>query len=316
MVHGPCGGTRAEGGCEVDAAMPCPWAHGEALVAPSRPRLPATAPSLRVVTDLHVDPRSVASLDAVARALEGTCDAVLVGDHGGSRNDFPPSFMAAALIERGVTPWVTLSCRDRNRVALGAELAALAAVGVAGVHCVTGDWQGAAGSAGEAKVFDLDALRLVDAARSAGLPVSVAATPAAPPVELRPVRAAQKVAAGASLVFVNHCGGPTAVADFVAAARDAGAEVPFVACVAVSADAAALAGLARLPGVRVDAAAVEEVIDEHPVDVAVEAARRVLEIDGVAGVNLSGAATSAGPEASAAVMAAVGRRLLRSEAER
>ncbi|HET9691608.1 MAG TPA: hypothetical protein VFP61_10675 [Acidimicrobiales bacterium] len=257
----------------------------------------------------------MASLDTVARRLAGTCDAVLVGDHGGVRNDFPPSFMAAALLDRGVAPWVTLACRDRNRVALAAELAALAALGVPGVHCVTGDWQGSGGPVGEARVFDLDALRLVGAARAAGLAVSVAASPAAPPAGLRARRLAAKVAAGASAVFVNHCGGPGPVARFVAAARGEGADATFVACVPVTADARALADLARLPGVALDPVAAEEAAAPAGADLAAVAAVRMLEVEGVDGVNLSGWA-AADVATSATVMAGVGTRLLAHRSSR
>ncbi len=169
MVFGPCGGVRADGGCEVDG-RPCvfvataapAWSGPPRRPASDRSGLPTGGAAPWVVTDLHGRPRHRGSLRAVAARLRGTCDAVLVGDHGGRRNDFPPSFTAGVVMAEGLAPWVTLSCRDRNRVALAAECAALAEMGVAGVHCVTGDWQGSGGGVGEAKVFDLDALRLVD----------------------------------------------------------------------------------------------------------------------------------------------------------
>ena len=44
--------------------------------------------------------------------------------------------------------WTTLACRDRNRVVLEQELAGLAAVGVDGVLCVTGDGRGRERAAG------------------------------------------------------------------------------------------------------------------------------------------------------------------------
>ncbi|WP_262320177.1 methylenetetrahydrofolate reductase [Acidiferrimicrobium sp. IK] len=277
-----------------------------------RPGPPVAAATPTVVTDLHVQPRSTGSLQAVTATLRGSCDAVLVGDHGGARNDFPPSHMALLLRDAGVGAWVTLSCRDRNRVALAAELAALADVGVVGVHCVTGDWQGLAGASGERKVFDLECLYLIDQARSAGLLVSVAGTPAAPPVELRPRRLAEKVAAGAQVCFVNHCGGPGPVRRYIEAAHEAGAAVPFIACVAVTGDRGSLTSLARLPGIVLDQAAEREAQSDASgtVDVAVAAAARMLDVEGVAGVNLSGAASSASYGASAAIMAAVGARLL------
>jgi methylenetetrahydrofolate reductase (NADPH) len=274
-----------------------------------------------VVTDLHVRPRDRTSLDQAAATLAGTCDAVLVGDHGGRRNDFPPSYMAARLVALGVRPWVTLSCRDRNRVALAAECAALADLGVAGVHCVTGDWEGLAGGVGESRVFDLDALRLVALAVEHGLPVSVAAAPASPPVDLRPRRLAEKAAAGATTCFVNHCGGPEAVARFVGQALDAGAGMAYLPCVPVVSDRRSRVALARLPGLVLD----REVIDaverngsapEAGIAAAAVEAARMMAIPGVVGVNLSGAASTRSEHDSAVMMADLGRRIQASTTTR
>lgn len=320
MIFGPCGGVREDGGCEVVAAQPCVFLESPLVRWPG----PASA-SVRVdlglggempfvVTDLHVRPRHLGSLLDVARRLQGSCDAVLIGDHGGARNDFPPAFAAATLVAAGIAPWVTLSCRDRNRVALAAECAALAEIGVAGVHCVTGDWQGVAGGQGETKVFDLDALRLVDLARDRGLTVSVAAAPAAPPTHLRAARVAEKVRAGAQLCFVNHAGGPARVARFVAAARQAGADIPFVPCVPFLSARAPVRTLASLPGLVLDPVAVNAAGHDPEgahgaMTAAKAAAEAMLAIDGVVGVNLSGTASTVSEVDSAELMAELGRRI-------
>ena len=62
-----------------------------------------------------------------------------------------------------------------------------------------------------------------------GLPVAVPESPEAPPVDLRPARVAEKQRAGAQLCVLNHVSSPARVAEFVAAARAAGATLPFVA---------------------------------------------------------------------------------------
>jgi 5,10-methylenetetrahydrofolate reductase len=207
---------------------------------------------------------------------------------------------------------VTLACRDRNRAALAAECAALADLGVAGVHCVTGDWQ----HTGEAQVFDLDALRLVDLAAGFGLAVSVAATPGAPPLEDRLRRLADKATAGAGTCFVNHCGGPMAVAAFVERARAAGADLSYLPCVPVISDPGSAAALAVLPGLVLDDSVTERVAaaggsPEAGVRAAADEAALMLAIPGVDGVNLSGAASMRSVEESAAMMATLGRLIKR-----
>jgi methylenetetrahydrofolate reductase (NADPH) len=72
---------------------------------------------------------------------------------------------AAFLVEAGIEPILQLACRDRNRIALQAELMAAAAAGVRNLLVLRGD-DPSAGDQPEAKaVFDLDSRRLIETAR-------------------------------------------------------------------------------------------------------------------------------------------------------
>jgi methylenetetrahydrofolate reductase (NADPH) len=323
MLYGPCGGVQADGSCEL-GDRPCPFVGAPLVTWPQPPASAVTAPAGSllatlarrpvVITDLRVRPLDLFSVTQVAHRLAGTCDAVLIGEHQ-LRPDLPPTVMARAAADAGTRPWITLTCRDRNRVVLESEMAGLAAIGVEGVHCVTGDARAPTVRTDATQVFDLDSFRLAALARRAGLGVSVAATPAAPPAEIRPARIAEKQRAGAQLCFVNHAGGPARVASFVDAARRLGATLPFIPCVPVFTDAASVAVLSQFPGLVLDSDHVARVINTADpiaagVEAAVEEARRMLAIDGVAGVNLSGAATAGTEMESAEIMAAIGSRLM------
>jgi 5,10-methylenetetrahydrofolate reductase len=330
MVYGPCGGVRADGRCELDDRR-CPFID-RAVVRWSGPDVPpvdraafdAPGPTVGgsgsasparpvIVTDLRVRPFDVASVRAVTARLAHVSDYVLVGEHH-ARPDYPPTMMASLVQDAGGRPWITLTGRDRNRVALEAELAGLATLGVSGVHCVTGDGRGQGVRADAQQVFDLDGTRLAALARAIGLSPSVAATPLAPPREQRPERLREKQRAGAVACFVNHSGGAAAVSAFVAAARAAGVTMPFVACVAVATDTGSLEILERFPGLVIDPELRRRILSAHDgvdagIAAAVDESSRMLAIPGVVGVNLSGAACS-GPETeSAAIMAELAVRV-------
>ncbi len=244
MTYGPCGGVTPNGDCEVPG-LPCPFVRGNLPVwndqnAQAINITPAGHAFLGrlerrpvIVTDFPAAPVDADSIRRVAEALAGAADAVLIGDHGGARVQFPPAYRAMLVKQAGLEPWVGLNCRDRNRVALEGELAALAHANVAGVHAITGDHPMSGHRPDAMPVFDLDSTRLAALARHLGVLVSVAESPLAVPVSERPQRLAQKVHAGAHLCFVNHAGSSLAVSDFVAQARSCGADVPFIAGVAV-----------------------------------------------------------------------------------
>jgi 5,10-methylenetetrahydrofolate reductase len=266
-----------------------------------------------VLADLSVVPFDPASVRRVVEVLAPVSDGLLVGEHA-NRPDFPPTMFAAEVIGAGGRVWTTLACRDRNRVVLEQELAGLAAVGVDGVLCVTGDGRGASVRPGVTQVFDLDGVRLAALAAGMGLPVAVPESPEAPPVDLRPARVAEKQRAGAQVCVLNHVSSPARVAAFVAAAREAGATLPFVAGVAVYTDEPSARVLQRFPGLHLDGAVVERVLAAADprvagIAAAVAEARALLAIPGVVGVNLSGSASSRGVDDGAAVKAEIAVQL-------
>jgi methylenetetrahydrofolate reductase (NADPH) len=304
MVMGPCGGVRADGSCEV-TPRPCVFATPVEWTGP----VPAPAPLRtvpRILTDFSSEPWSAAMLASVAAVLGPACDAVLVGEHQ-DQPDFPPTLHASLLMAAGVRPWMTLTCRDRNRIVLEAELTGLRELGVDAVLCVTGDARAYDVRPDVTQVFDLDGTRLAALAASVGVPAAVAEAPTAPPRPLRGFRLLQKQRAGASVAVLNHASAGS-VAGFMAAAWQAGVTIPVIAAVAVFTDELSAAVLSALPGLELDPAAVRAVLS-HPdpvaagIAAAAREARALLAIPGVAGVNISGLASARGYSYGAQVKA-------------
>jgi 5,10-methylenetetrahydrofolate reductase len=107
------------------------------------------------------------------------------------------------------------------------------------------------------------------------------------------------------------------VANFVAAARAAGATLPFVAAVAVYTDESSARVLQRFPGLHLDDDVVQRVLAAPDprgagIAAAVDEARALLGIPGVVGVNLSGSASGGSDDHGARVKAEVAELVKRS----
>ena len=332
MIYGPCGGVRDDLTCEMQTRR-CPFADLHAAVAfdptlhgVSGPRpiegssqsalLPPAATRQLVLTDLTLRPFDVQNLQDVVSILVDATDAVLVGEHQ-NRPDFPPTVMAQLIALAGARAWVTLTCRDRNRLVLEQEIAGLQQVGVDAILCVTGDGRAPGIRPGVTQVFDLDGTRLAALVAHAGLTAAVAESPQAEPVGLRPERLRQKQRAGASICVLNHVRSVEGVRSFISRARSAGVTVPFIASVAVYTDDRSALTLQRFPGLHIDDRRVAEVLGSaDPVGAGVRAAvaeaAELLEVDGVGGVNISGLASSRSETFAAEVKAMVGREILQA----
>lgn len=326
MEFGPCGGVGFDGSCEV-SPEPCvfldrpttQW-RGEARYPPATPSSGAVA--LRelmrsrpiVVADfpaVAVDATSIAECAAIMR---GSVDAVLAGDAGNARVQFPPAYRASLIQAAGLQAWSGLTCRDRNRVAMEGELAALLHVGVAGVHCVTGDHTETGERPDAAPVFDLDSTQSAALARSFGHLVSVGESPLTPPTQRRPERLLEKMRAGAEVCFVNHSGGAAPVAEFIARSAALGVRMAYIPCVPIVVDIASAELLRSFTTMVLPEGYVDRILASPDpfaagIAAAVELSLEMLQIDGVVGVNLSGGAAPGRSAWFAEVLARIGDEL-------
>ena len=144
--------------------------------------------------------------------LKDKVDAINVTDHQSSVMRFPSLGGCLAIKEQGGEPILQMTCRDRNRLALQAELLLAHTRGINNVLCLTGDAV-PVGDHKEAKgVFDFDSVQLLSAIRSMesgqdmggnSLDGSVEfcagaiVTPEAQPIEPQLIKFEKKVEAGA-----------------------------------------------------------------------------------------------------------------------
>ena len=121
------------------------------------------------------------------------------------------------LVQEGLEPIIQMTCRDRNRLAMQADLLGAAALGIKNLLCLTGDHQSFGNHPTAKNVHDIDSLQLVRMVKdlrdegkfqcgeeiTGGGPrffIGAAANPFGDPFEWRPYRLAKKVAAGADFI--------------------------------------------------------------------------------------------------------------------
>src|SRR5882762_3226677 len=74
-----------------------------------------------------------------ALALRGLVTAINVTDGAGSKAHMSSLAAAHFLVRNGVEPVLQITCRDRNRIALQAELLGAAALGIRNILALRGD---------------------------------------------------------------------------------------------------------------------------------------------------------------------------------
>jgi methylenetetrahydrofolate reductase (NADPH) len=143
-------------------------------------------------------------------------DAINCTDNTGAHVHISPLAAARLVIERGIEPIMQLTTRDRNRLALQADLLGAAALGVRNVVAMSGD-DVSAGDHPEARsLYDIDSLQLISVARTLrdrgeymsgrrltrppSFFIGAVENPFAPPTEYRPIRLRKKVEAGADFI--------------------------------------------------------------------------------------------------------------------
>jgi methylenetetrahydrofolate reductase (NADPH) len=173
-----------------------------------------------------------------AAHLRGLVDAINVTDGAGATTTMS-SFAASALLAgAGYEPVLQVTCRDRNRIALTADLLGAAAQGSHNLLILMGD-DPAKGDQPEAKpVFDLDSRQVMTLARTlrddAVLPsgkalgsappffIGAADMPFDPPADWKPDALQSKIDCGAQFTQTQFCFEPEVARRFIGRLNDAG----------------------------------------------------------------------------------------------
>lgn len=310
MDYGPCGAVYPDGNCELGGQM-CPyvslpmrhWDGPDELRPPLTPTAQALFDRVQtqplIIADFPAAPLDIASLRQCAQQLGSHVDLVLSGDHGQARVQFAPSLRAALIKEAGATAALGINARDRNAVAIEGELAGIAALGCPLVHAITGDHPLSGHRPDTTPVFELDSTEIAALARHYGLLVSVAESPAAPPIAERPRRLATKVDAGASLCFVNHCGGVEPTWTFINECHALGITVGFIPCIPIILDEDSANVLRSFPTLALPDGYLDRILSSpfatdrrrQGIAEAIAMSTQMLELPGVVGVDLSGGPT-------------------------
>jgi len=221
------------------------WQHSGILAQSERPmrsgsRIERLMRAGEFVVTCEVNPRDSADgteLIEYARTLEGVVDAVHVSDNFLAQPHMSGT-VAACMIEQqtALETVLHLTCRDRNRLQLQADILGAHAMGVRNVLCLTGDHP-SLGDHKEAKpVFDLDSMTFIALVRrmrdegvfESGRELAVAPSLliggavgiTAPPLEFRPHRMAKKMAAGVDFLTSQLVFDMDMLKDFLHRARD------------------------------------------------------------------------------------------------
>jgi len=164
-------------------------------------------------------PPKGADPDAILRKadlLSGKVDAINVTDNQTAIVRMSSLAACSLLLSRGLEPVLQVVVRDRNRIALQSDILGASAIGIKNVLCLSGDHQCFGNQPKAMGVFDLDSIQLVQTVKtmrdqgtvlggesltkSPQLFIGAAANPFADPLELRVIRLAKKIRAGADFI--------------------------------------------------------------------------------------------------------------------
>ena len=173
-----------------------------------------------------------------AAPLKGLVDAVNVTDGAGARASMSALAAASILQGMGIEPILQIACRDKNRIALQAELMGAAALGIRNLLLLTGDDPKAGDQPDTKPVFDIDSKTLLETARrmrdEATLPtgravsgkaaffLGAADVPIDPPAGWQPNALAGKAKSGAQFVQTQFCMDAAIVRRYVGVLAQAG----------------------------------------------------------------------------------------------
>ena len=247
---------------------------------------------------------------ARARVFEGYVDAINATDGSGANCHMSSVGVCALLTRLGQSLVMQISCRDRNRIAIQAEVLGGAAMGVANILCLTGDGVQTGDHPTAKPVFDLDGISLLELVRTMrdesrfesgreltsapNVFIGGADNPFMPPFDFRVERLAKKIEAGAQFVQTQYCFDVPRLREYMQRVRDRGLDEQCFILVGLGPVVSARAARwirANVPGVHIPDDVIERLERSRKPKLegrrlCMEMIQEIRDIEGVAGVHV------------------------------
>ncbi len=142
--------------------------EGNAAAQVSGGKLEAVLKAGQFALTAEMAPPDSADAGAVlarTRCLKGLADAVNVLDGPGAQTHLSPLAAAAIMADDGIEPVLQFTMRDRNRLALQADVLGAGALGIPNILCLTGDLPEAGNQPETKPVFDLNSAQFMEMVR-------------------------------------------------------------------------------------------------------------------------------------------------------
>jgi len=250
-----------------------------------------------------------ATLMENAGRLHPWVDAIQLTDNQRGRVHASSLAVAAMLLQQGIDPVLHVTCRNRNRIALESDLLGAAAIGVTSLVVMRGSNRGAGPRAAVKTIFDTGATELIAVARAmsdgrvpSGKPLNPApdffigavGTVFSPEEDWQPRGLTAKLDAGARFVQTQPCFDMPALRDYLQRLVKERLTWKFqviigLAClpsVTAARWVSDIAGGALIPDATVRRLKQARDPEQEGVAICAELLQELMEIPGVAGVNL------------------------------
>jgi methylenetetrahydrofolate reductase (NADPH) len=256
-----------------------------------------------------------------ASLLKGIVDGVNITDNQTAIVRMSSIAAATLCVQSGIEPIMQMTCRDRNRLAMQADMLGAYALGIRNLLCLSGDHQQFGNHPMAKNVYDMDSMTLIQMVK--GLRegefqcgeeikgtnprffIGAAENPFADPFEFRPYRLAKKAQAGADFIQTQLIYNIPRFKEFMKRVVDLGVheKVYILAGVGPIKTAGAAKYMRdQVPGMDVpdeivermeaagkgieDKKAKAEAMREEGIKICVELIQQIREIPGVAGVHI------------------------------
>jgi methylenetetrahydrofolate reductase (NADPH) len=246
-----------------------------------------------------------------AGLLKGWADAVNLTDNQTAVVRLSSIAAGAIIAPLGLEPIIQMTCRDRNRIGIQADLLGASALGLKNVLCLTGDHQKFGNHPKSKGVFDMDSINLIKMVKEMrdekrfqcgeeikGVEprflIGAAENPFADPFEFRALRLAKKAAAGVDFIQSQLVYNVPKFAKWMEMVRDLGLheKIKIMAGVGpIKSVGGARYMQTKVPGLDVPEEVVQRLrgaqdVKAEGIKLCIDIIKQVKEIKGVAGVHI------------------------------